>query len=214
MRNPDGGGYDIFVKSVGGSGAEERILADVAEWQVPTAFSPDGKFLLVQKRKQDRDDLFSLSLGSDRTLRPLATTPALETMGQFSPNGKYVSYVSDESGREEVYVTPFPEAGRVWQVSQNGGTEPRWRRDGKEMFFFTPENRLVAVDVGTEGDSFEVGEYHPLFQARLMGVGFRYDVSRDGQRFLVNAGIPDELSPISIVTSWTSELKKEKRLIP
>ena len=209
MRNPDGGGYDIFLKSTGGSGAEEKLLADVSEWEVPTGFSPDGRFLLVQKRKEDRDDLFVLPLEGDRTLRPVVTTPALETMGQFSPNGRYIAYVSDESGREEIYVTPFPGPGRTWQVSQNGGTEPRWRGDGKELFFFAPDNRLIAAQVKTDGDSFEVGEFKPLFRARLMGVGFRYDVSKDGQRFLVNSGIPDEISPITLLTNWTAELARK-----
>jgi eukaryotic-like serine/threonine-protein kinase len=209
MRNPEGGGYDIFLKSTGGSGAEEKLLADVSEWEVPTGFSPDGRFLLVQKRKEDRDDLFVLPLEGDRKLRPIVTTPALETMGQFSPNGRYIAYVSDESGREEIYVTPFPGPGRTWQVSQNGGTEPRWRRDGKELFFFAPDNRLIAAQVKTDGDSFEVGEFQPLFRARLMGVGFRYDVSKDGQRFLVNSGIPDEISPITLLTNWTAELARK-----
>ncbi len=151
MRNPAGGGYDIFLKSTVGSGAEEKLLADVNEWEVPTGFSPDGRFLIVQKRKEDRDDLFVLPLEGERTLRPVVTTPALETMGQFSPNGRYIAYVSDESGREEIYVTPFPGLGRTWQVSQNGGTEPRWRGDGKELFFFAPDNRLIAAQVKTDG---------------------------------------------------------------
>ncbi len=208
MRNPAGGGYDVFLKSTGGSGAEEKLLTDVSEWEVPTGLSPDGRFLLVQKRKEDRDDLFVLPLEGDRKLRPVVTTPALETMGQFSPNGRYIAYVSDESGREEIYVTPFPGPGRTWQVSQNGGTEPRWRSDGKELFFFAPDNRLIAAQVKIDGESFEVGEFRPLFQARLMGVGFRYDVSKDGQRFLVNSGIPGELTPITLLTNWTSELAR------
>ncbi len=78
------------------------------------------------------------------------------------------------------------------------------------MFFFAPDNRLIAVQVKTDGDSFEAGEFQPLFQARLMGVGFRYDAARDGQRFLVNTGIPEELSPITLLTNWTAELEKKK----
>ena len=172
MRNPNGGGYDIFLKSIVGSGAEEKLLADVNEWQVPTGFSPDGRFLLVQKRKEDRDDLFVLPLEGERALRPVVTTPALETMGQFSPNGRYIAYVSDESGREEIYVTPFPGPGRTWQVSQNGGTEPRWRGDGKELFFFAPDNRLVAARVKTDGESFEVGRIPASLPGEAHGCRF------------------------------------------
>jgi hypothetical protein len=130
-------------------------------------------------------------------------------MGQFSPNGRYVAYMSDESGRFEIYVTAFPGPGGRWQVSQNGGIEPRWRKDGRELFFFAPDNRLMAAQVKTDGESFEVGAIQPLFQARVMGIGSRYDVSKDGKRFLVNSGLPEDLSPLTLVTNWTGELKRK-----
>jgi Tol biopolymer transport system component len=203
---PGGSGYDIFWRPSGGSGSEEKLASDPVEFEVPLGLSPDGRFLLFQKRAKERDDLWILPLAGDRTPRPFLATPALEQMGQFSPDGRYVAYMSDESGRFEIYVVAFPGAGNRWQVSQNGGVEPRWGRNGKELFFFTPDNRLMAAEVRADGTSFEVGAIHPLFQTRSLGFGYRYDVSPDGKRFLVVAGLPQELSPIMLVTNWTAEL--------
>jgi Tol biopolymer transport system component len=209
ISNPSPSGYDIVSRPVGGSGAQEKLVSNPVEYQAPGGFSPDGRFLLYQARKQERDDLWVLPLEGDRTPRPVAVMPALERMGQFSPNGRYVAYMSDESGRFEIYVTAFPGPGGRWQVSQNGGIEPRWRKDGRELFFFAPDNRLMAAQVKTDGESFEVGAIQPLFQARVMGIGSRYDVSKDGKRFLVNSGLPEDLSPLTLVTNWTAELKRK-----
>jgi hypothetical protein len=87
--------------------------------------------------------------------------------------------------------------------------EPRWSRNGRELFFFAPDNRLMAAQVKTDGPSFEVGAIEPLFQTRSMGFSYRYDVASDGKRFLVVAGLPQELSPITILTNWTAELPKK-----
>jgi hypothetical protein len=95
-------------------------------------------------------------------------------------------------------------------VSQNGGREPRWSKDGKELFFFAPDNRLVAAEVRADALSFEVGALRPLFQSRQFGIGFRYDESKDGKRFLVQSGLPEEVSPITLLTNWTAELEKKK----
>jgi len=163
---------------------------------------------MFQSRTQARDDLLILPLDGDPKPRAFAATPALEWLGQFSPNGRYVAYMSDEAGRFDVYVAAFPGPGGRWQVSQNGGREPRWSKDGKELFFFAPDNRLMAAEVKTSGETFEVGVIRPLFQVRVMGSGIRYDVGRDG-RFLVAGGLPQELSPITLVTNWTTGLEKK-----
>ncbi len=202
-------GYDVVVRAVDGN-AERVVVADAVENEIPTGFSPDGRFLVFSKRRNLRDDLFMVPLEGDSTPKAIATTPAVETLGQVSPNGRYVAYMSDESGRFEIYVTTFPEPLGRWQVSQNGGREPRWSRNGKELFFFAPDNRLTAAEVKTEMGSFEIGALRPLFQARQMGMSFRYDVASDGQRFLVNAGLKTEPSPIALVTNWTAELKEKK----
>ncbi len=207
---PGTSGYDIVVKPSDGAGAGEGLVSDPVELKSPCSFSPDGRFLLYQDRKEGRDQLWALPLAGDRKPVPVAVSPARQQMGQFSPNGRYVAFVSDESGRFEIYVTAFPGPGGRWQVSQNGGREPRWSRDGQELFFFAPDNRLVVAAVKTDGASFEVGAIRPLFQARSMGFIFRYDVAKDGKRFLVTSGLPQDLSPITLVTNWTSALREMK----
>jgi Tol biopolymer transport system component len=206
--NPGGGGYDIMVKSASGSTEAEKVFSDSVEFEAPESFSPDGRLLLFQSRKKGNDDMLVLPLEGERTPRQAVATPASEWSGQFSPNGRYVAYASDETGRFEIYVSAFPGPGGRWQVSQNGGKEPRWAKDGRELFFFDPENRLMAAEVRTEGGTFEVGAIHPLFQSRSMGSAFRYDVSRDGKKFLVTRGLPRELSPITLVTNWPEALRE------
>jgi Tol biopolymer transport system component len=208
ISNPRGTGYDIVSKPTGGSEPEITLASDPVEFQAPLGFSPDGNFFLYSKRKNERDDLWMLPLTGDRKPRPFLATPALEPIARFSPNGRYVAYQSDETGRFEIYVAAFPGPGSRWQISQSGGVEPRWSRDGKELFYFAPDNRLMAARVETDGTSFEVGVIQPLFQARSMGFTYRYDVANDGKRFLVVAGMPQDLSPIMILTNWTAELPK------
>jgi Tol biopolymer transport system component len=201
-------GYNVVVRSV--DGAEEKIVAtNPVDNENPTGFSPDGRFLLIDHRENRRDDILLLPVDGGSKAERLASTPAVEGLAQVSPNGRYVAYMSDESGRFDIYVTTFPRGGGRWQVSQNGGREPRWSKDGKELFFFTPDNRLMAADVGTDGPTFQVGALRPLFQSRQFGIGFRYDVSRDGKRFLVHSGLPEEIQPITLVTNWTAELEKK-----
>jgi eukaryotic-like serine/threonine-protein kinase len=201
-------GYDVILRDV--DGPRERVLAqDSRGLQMPTSFSPDGRFLLFERRRGQDDDVWALRLDGEPTPRPVAATPGFEALARVSPNGRYVAYMSDESGRFDIFVTTFPEPGGRWQVSQGGGVEPRWSKDGRELFFFAPDNRMMAAEVKTETGNFEVGAIHPLFQSRLMGMSFRYDVSKDGKRFLVNGGLPQTISPITLVTNWTAELEKK-----
>jgi eukaryotic-like serine/threonine-protein kinase len=201
-------GYDIVVRATDGGG-QKTVANNPVDNQVPTGFSPDGRFLLITKRDKRREDVLTLALDGGANPPPVGATPSSENLGQVSPNGRYVAYMSDESGRFDVYVTTFPQPGSRWQVSQNGGREPRWSKDGKELFFFGPDNRLVAAEVKTDTPSFELGALHPLFQSRQFGIGFRYDVSKDGRKFLVHSGPPQELSPITLVTNWTAAVEKK-----
>jgi hypothetical protein len=197
------------LKPIGGSEPEVMLVSDPVEFQAPLGFSPDGNFLLYSKRKNERDDLWLLPLTGDPKPRPYLATPALEPIARFSANGRHVAYQSDETGRFEIYVATFPGTGSRWQVSQNGGVEPRWSRDGKELFYFAPDNRLTAAQMNTDGTSIDVGVIQPLFQARALGFTYRYDVANDGKRFLVVGGLPQDLSPITILTNWTAELTKK-----
>jgi hypothetical protein len=132
-----------------------------------------------------------------------------------SPDGKWIAYVSDESGRLEVYVTSFPKAGAKWQISSGGGDWPRWRRDGREIFYVAPDNRVMAAAVTAQASTFTVGQVSSLFEIRprlsqaIRGVAAPpYDVSADGQRLLVNTLLRDAAAtPITLVVNWPALLK-------
>ena len=140
--------------------------------------------------------------------RAVAGSEANVRFAQLSPDGRFLAYAADESGRLEVYVASFPEPGGRWQVSRDGGTEPRWRGDGKELFYAAADNTLTAVEVVTQGASLSFGRAERLFQARDHA-NWRYAASRDGRRFLVSVPIEEQLtSPIMIRTGWTALLGK------
>ena len=164
-----------------------------------------------------------MPLLGDRKPRPLLTTPFGERRGKFSPDGRWIAYESDESGNYEIYVIPFSgdanagqpraAAGKL-RVSTNGGTMPRWRRDGKELFFLDSNDRLMAAAVDVRGDALQLGEITPLFAVRGSPIGsqYTYDVSPDGQRFLVTTEQDPRSDapspPITIVVNWLEGLRK------
>ena len=156
--------------------------------KLPLSWSADGRFILYQSTgSPTASDLSVLPLSGDRKPIQFLKTQFSEIEGQFSPDGRWVVYVSNESGRQEVYVAPFPGPGGKWQVSTAGGSWPRWRPDGNEIFYLTPDSNLMAVAVNGKRESFEIGAEKALFE--ISGArpgGYRYDVSADGQRFLVN----------------------------
>ena len=130
--------------------------------------------------------------------------------GRFSPDMHWIAHQSDESGLSEVYVRPFPGPGGKWQVSTNGGASPRWRRDGKEIYYFTDDGKLMAAEVKGVGSTFEVGNVRPLFDLQSKGEGSFHDVTADGQRFLIQTLAGAQTSaPITLVTNWMGELKKK-----
>jgi hypothetical protein len=144
---------------------------------------------------------------------PFLAGKASETNGMISPDGKWVAYASNDSGEWEVYVTTFPGAQGKWQVSPGGGTEPRWRGDGKEIFYVDPKGMLTAVAVNA-GETYSAGAASPLFQvhgrAPISNTDlYAYDVSRDGKRFLVNRYIkPDRVQPLMVVLNASAEMKQ------
>jgi Tol biopolymer transport system component len=149
-----------------------------------------------------------LPLDGDKRPFPVAQTGFVETDAQVSPDGKWVAYQSNESGRFEVYVQPFPGPGAKSQISAQGGVQVRWSADGKELFYLTPDNRLMSVPVQVDEKAarFDVGAPVSLFAARLSGSpqnGFthQYVVSRDGRRFLIDA-LTEITSSITVVLNW------------
>jgi Tol biopolymer transport system component len=184
------GGLDLYQVSASRSakGDEETLLVDrLAKW--PVSWSPDGRFLLyVTSGERTGNDIWVLPLSGDRKPYPFLQTAAAENWAAFSPDGRLVAYSSTESGEAEVYVTTFPRTNLKWVVSTGGGSQARWRRDGKELYYLGLDRNLMAVPVLRLGADPEFGVAEPLFQVRLpYGQYHAYDAADDGQRFLINA---------------------------
>jgi len=204
------GHLDLYQKALSGTGVEEELLVDGLQ-KVPLDWSPNGRFILFGvTAPQTGNDLWVLPLYGDRRAFPFLQTPFSEVAGRFSPDGRWIAYVSNESGKAEVYVAPFPGPGDKWQVSAMGGNFPRWRRDGKEIFYLAPDNKLMSAVVNGAGSAFEVGALRSLFETRpTTQARSMYDVSPDGQRFLVNMLVDDvAAAPITLVVNWPALLKK------
>ena len=173
--------------------------------------SPDGRFLAYVKGiggGLSNSDLRILPLQEGEEPYDLAATEFNEWGAQFSPDGRWIAYQTDESGRPEIYVTSFPEVGRKWQVSPEGGTQPRWRADGRELYYLTPTAKLMVAAVDPSGAGFQVGEITELFDTpRLPSGVFDYDVTADGERFLMNTVGDSAFEPITLVVNWTAELE-------
>jgi Tol biopolymer transport system component len=209
------GGRHIYARAADGSGSEQSVLnSPEASSEFLTNVTADGKFLVYTRQlasdPHKNIDIWALPLSGERKPFPVVQSPFNDVGAEVSPTGKWMAYHSNESGRNEVYVTAFPGGGAKWQVSTNGGADARWRGDGKELFFLDPSDNLMAVDVDPSGDAPRLGVPHPLFQA--MGVQRQvgtYVVTHDGKRFLVNSGSSKQGSePLTLVTNWTAELKK------
>jgi len=210
-----GGDVSLFWRAADGTGSAEQLAG--SDGQIfPTSFLPDGTGILVfgSDRGGGIDDIDFFAMDGEDRATPLLETAFSELYPAVSPDGRWLSYVSDESGSEEVYVRPFPdiEAGR-WQVSRGGGTQPLWARDGEEIFYRTSEG-VMGVSVQTE-PSFVAGNPALVFEGDylLTDGGPNYDVSLDGERFLMIKEVQDAsaTSQIIIVENWFEEVK---RLVP
>ncbi len=179
-------------------------------------WSRDGRWLLYYEDNPiNGRDLWALDvMVPNRTPRAVANTPAEEVLAQFSPDGHFVAYQTNESGRFEVVVQPFPDPGGKWQVSTAGGVAPRWRADGKELYFLAPDATMMAVPVTFAGTSFEAGAPVALFPTRIVDGGTvsvnrpQYAVARDG-RFLINQPVADATAePTTLILNWNPDSKK------
>jgi serine/threonine protein kinase/Tol biopolymer transport system component len=220
INRKDFGVSDLFVKPANGS-ADERPFLVTPQPKTPLDWSRDGRFFLYSAQDPTtRSDLWALPIGGEAKPVPIVQTPFDETQGQFSPDTRWVAYTSNESGRDEVYVRPFPEAGGKWEVSTGGGSQPRWRPDGKELFYLAADARLMAVPIAPaqQERAVTVGTPVPLFATRLASgpgislTGYQsralYAVTADG-RFLMNTTLEaDRQSPIILVQNWQQLLKK------
>jgi Tol biopolymer transport system component len=214
------GGTGIYQRASNGALGEQVLLPPTTDLKVADDWSRDGRFLLYAKQDPTtKADLWVLPLADDGTPggppAPFADTEFNEDQGQFSPDTHWIAYVSDESGRFEVYVRPFPAppgGGSKTQVSRGGGMQPRWRRDGKELFFLSLEGNVMAVDV-TQGSIFKAGAPVSLFQAPVARSGkqspldaFAWDVTADGKRFLIDTAKSGS-RPVTVVLNWDAESK-------
>jgi len=217
-----GGSFGIYRKAASGAGQEELLLGATTSGAAPSSWSPDGRFLLYQTGNSqafggsENQDIFLLPLTGnpqERTPVPFLQTPFRERNAQFSPDGKWVAYQSNESGRDEVYIQAFPSTGAKWQVSNNQGTQPRWRGDSRELFFMSETTqRMWVAGIRASAGRVEIETPQPLFPVLgFPGPSYVYDVTPDGQRFVVvsppGAGAQGT-SAINIISDWQAELKK------
>jgi serine/threonine protein kinase/Tol biopolymer transport system component len=204
------GHLDIYSKAADGSGSDEIVLQDESDktWK---SISPDGQYLAYQRVESSKPntEIWVLPLFGDRKPSPIVSPQGNAEQPIISPDGRWLAYSSDESKRFEVYVTPFPGGGPKWQVSTTGGVAPRWRGDGKELYFVGYDGAMTAVDVTTTKSSVSLGTPHALFSTTLQRAVGPFDVYRDGQQFLLNAtGLQEGDTPLTLVTNWLADLKK------
>jgi hypothetical protein len=199
--------FTAYEKNADGSGSEREIADLGGKAEGVWDWSRDDKYVLARKD----NELWYLAL-PDFQAKPYLQPKWIVRNAQFSPDTKWVAYSSNETGNWEVYVSPFPSGTSKWQVSRGGG-EPRWRRDGKELFYLSAEGKMMAVPMRL-GASFEAGSPVVLFQTHLRQAisaqdVFSYDVTGDGQKFLINTKVDEpNAAPLSIILNWASEMEK------
>ena len=216
--------FDLFQKPASGASAAEVLVSDGAS-NTATSWSADGRYLMYISNAggTTNADIWVVPMEGDRTPWAFLQTRFRELYGVFSPDGRWVAYQSDESGRAEIYVRPFvPPAGAAaatsgtgaqWQVSTQGGIMPTWRADGKEVYYLNPAGAMMAVPITATGATIEPGAPVVLFPTRIYGGGVdalqnrQYDVTRDG-RFLINTIVDETPPPITLLMNWRPEGKK------
>jgi len=175
------------------------LEGDEGKW--PVSWSPDGRFVLyVTNNERTSNDIWVLRRDGSSAPSPYLHTAASENWAAFSPDGRWVAFSVTESGQPEVFVAPFPVPARRWRVSADGGSQARWRRDGKEIFYVSPGRTLMSVQIEASADGVVVKGYEPLFELQYpYGAYHAFDVASDGQRFLVNTLVVNPRSPGVIV---------------
>jgi Tol biopolymer transport system component len=217
------GRLDLYRRPSDASRPDELLLKLNAQPILfPSDWSADGRFLTYYRTDPKTQlDIWTLSMDSDhpsigsgradarREPIPFLHGDFNESQEQFSPDGRWIAYVSDESGSQQVYVQSFPVLGGQRQISREGGNQPRWRRDGKELFYLAPDRKLMVVTVKS-GATFEADAPRTLFQTELNVAALRqsYAVSADGQRFLLNTSLETGSPSMTVVLNWPALLKK------
>jgi len=205
------GYYEFYQKPSSGAGDDELLLQTRTS-KALTDWSLDGRYIVYwDTLPTTKLDLAVLPLFGNRSPQPFAQTEFNEKQGRLSPDGRWMAYASDETGRYEVYVQPFPAGGGKWQISIGGGEQPSWRRDGKELFYVGEGQKLIVVGVDASASTFQRSSPRELFQMHSpvdIWTRNQYAVTSDGQRFLVNTSVDtSSSSPITVVINWSAGLK-------
>lgn len=201
---------DLYRRSSVGGGDEEPLLRS-RDWKIVTDWAAAGNALIYQQKDLETQwDLWALPLAGSRQSMAILRGASNEQQGRLSPDGGWIAYTSDESGRFELYIRQFPPTDASWKVSVDGGTQPEWRRDGRELFYVSGDRRLLAVPL-QGGDSLRLGSPKPLFAIDTEGVmttpgSFHYSASADGQRFVVNTVISRGTPTMTVVLNSTAAL--------
>lgn len=199
-------GYALIMQPSGGGGKRETLL-ESPPLKAVDHWSPNGQFLAFTENFR----LWILPLAGEGHAYRFYPGNVSQYHGQFSPDGKWIAYSSNETGEFEVYVQPFPASGAKWRISTQGGAQPRWRSDGKEMYYRLRDGKVMATSVTFSG-KIQVGLPQMLFQASpdpfYPDLGNSYDGTRNGQRFVINTLIDnDRVSPITVIVNWPAALK-------
>jgi eukaryotic-like serine/threonine-protein kinase len=199
----------IYQKPSSGEGQDRAVISDVTANPHPESWSPDGKNLLVHYNA-NRVDIGIVSLADpERKIIPYASSQADDLQAEFSPDGRWVAFTSLESGQNEVYVRPFPQGDGKWQISSDGGSEPKWRGDGKELFYLTPNGTMMAVSISFD-PTFSAAPPITLFKSETLpidlgawGGAAQYDVSKDGSKFIINTIVtPPTPANLYVIVNW------------
>jgi serine/threonine protein kinase len=202
-----GGKYSIRRKPLEGAGSDEVLLESTGTRPVPFSWSPDGKVVAYHQLSKGVRSIWMLPVSGEH--KPLLFLESAYRP-QFSPDGKWLAYCSEETGRVEVFVVLFPGPGGKRQVSTDSGCQVRWRKDGKELFFLSNDKKMMAADVKTSDSSFQIAALRPLFQTHIEDISsYNYDVSPDGQRFLCNYTLEQSTAELTLIVNWDAVLEKK-----
>ncbi|MGB7464271.1 MAG: protein kinase [Candidatus Acidiferrum sp.] len=208
------GPFNMYLKTLNG-GAEEKAIHPAPEDERPQSWSPDGKYLVYDRRSNGRRgvaEVMVLPLNGEGQPYSLLNAPYFNSGGQISPDGRWIAFASDQSGKTEICVSTFPQAKGIWQVSTTGGRTPMWRRDGRALYYSRADGIVVSTEVQAGTDSFSTGATMEVLQRHVTqaGIEANYDVFSDGQHFVILSVRKGTMhSPLTLITNWMGELGKK-----
>ena len=212
--NPNQGIYDSYIKNSDGSGQTE-VLYKSENTKLVTDFSQDGNHILYTVAgfggQNSRGDIVILPRSGDGKPIEFIASDFNEWFGSFSPNGKWVAYHSDESGKDQVYVVPFEQSRGKWQISVDGGLGPKWMDSGKKVYFFTSDNKIMGVDINESESSISPGQPYPIFKPGNINISEVFDIDKNGNKILATIPTGESIeSPITLITNWQQGIEGKK----